>query len=752
MKKNFLMYYVLCLYAVMLIGCKTKQITKEPVDYVNPYIGNISHLLVPTFPTVHLPNSMLRIYPERTDYTADRIKGLPVIVTNHRERSAFNLTPYQGAREGIKPVISYTYDNEHITPYSYSVYLDEPGIEVSYAPSHQSAIYQLDMNENAPSYLIFNSCNGTVRINENVISGYQELKNDIKVYIYLETRQKPKETMILKDGKTDVSQKETKGKDACVVLYYGEKVKTLNVRYGISFISEEQARKNLEREIVGYDVQAVAAVGRNIWNQTLNKIDVQTSDENEKILFYTSLYRCYERPICLSEEGKYFSAFDKVIHEDAHTPFYTDDWIWDTYRASHPLRVLIEPILETNIIRSYIRMAEQMDSLWMPTFPEVTGDSRRMNSNHTVAIIADACAKGLTDFDIEKAYLACKQGIENKTLAPWSDKPAGWLNAFYKKHGYIPALFPGEKETILEVHPFEKRQPIAVTLGTSYDEWCLSQIAGYLNKTEQSIYYRQRSLNYRNVFNPTTRFFHPKDKNGKFIEPFDYRYAGGMGAREYYGENNGWIYRWDVPHNVPDLILLMGGRDSFNYELDRMFIEPLGRSKYGFYALLPDHTGNVGQFSMANEPSLHIPYLYNYSGQPWKTQKRIRTLLHEWFRNDLMGIPGDEDGGGLSAFVVFSMMGFYPVTPGSPIYHIGSPMFENIKIKIGNGHVLEIEAQNCSTENKYIQSATLNGKEWNKPWFNHSDIINGGKLIFVMGNKANKTWGVDAIPPTQNME
>ena len=254
------------------------------------------------------------------------------------------------------------------------------------------------------------------------------------------------------------------------------------------------------------------------------------------------------------------------------------------------------------------------------------------------------------------------------------------------------------------------------------------------------------------MFNPETRFFHPKDKSGKFIEPFDYRYSGGMGAREYYGENNGWVYRWDVPHNVADLISLMGGRDAFNQELDRMFNEPLGRSKFEFYAQLPDHTGNVGQFSMANEPSLHIPYLYNYSGQPWKTQKRIRTLLHEWFRNDLMGIPGDEDGGGMSAFVVFSMMGFYPVTPGTPTYNIGSPMMEYVKMDLGNGKFFEIEAKNCSMENKYIQSATLNGKEWNMPWFSHSDIANGGKLVLVMGSRANKAWGagVDNVPPSAN--
>ena len=223
-----------------------------------------------------------------------------------------------------------------------------------------------------------------------------------------------------------------------------------------------------------------------------------------------------------------------------------------------------------------------------------------------------------------------------------------------------------------------------------------------------------------------------------------------MGAREYYGENNAWVYRWDVPHNVADLIALMGGNEAFNRELDRMFNEPLGKSKFEFFAQLPDHTGNVGQFSMANEPSLHIPYLYNYSGQPWKTQKRVRNLLRQWFRNDLMGLPGDEDGGGMTSFVVFSMLGLYPVTPGLPAYNIGSPLFSNAKVHLGNGKTFEIIAKGCSDNNKYIQSATLNGTPYDKPWISHTDVMNGGTLELIMGDKPNKDWGAsaDAVPPS----
>lgn len=738
--------------AFLLASCSQTSVNNEqslsPVEYVNPYMGNISHLLVPTFPTVHLPNSMLRAYPERSDFTADRLGGLPVIVTNHRERSAFNISPFQGDEKGLQPVVALSYDRENIKPYHYQVYLDELEANVEYAPSHQSAIYNLSFDEQKPTYLIFNSRKGEMNVNGNTVQGFQYIDKNTKIYFFAEVDKTPEKSGILSASDVDYNSQKAEGENAAVVMSFGNMNGSVHVRYGISFIDAEQAKKNLEREIKTYDVNAVAEAGKAVWNETLGKIKIQGGSDDDKTVFYTSLYRCYERPICMSEDGRYYSAFDGKIHEDGGRAFYTDDWIWDTYRATHPLRVLIENEVEGNIINSYLLMAEQMGNNWMPTFPEVTGDTRRMNSNHGVATVIDAYNKGLRSFDLEKAYAACKAAIEEKTLIPWSAKPAGWLDNFYKEHGYIPALRPGEKETVENVSIWEKRQPIAVTLGTSYDQWCLSQIAKELNKEDEAAHYLKCSYNYRNVFNPETGFFHPKDKDGKFITPLDYRYDGGLGARDYYGENNGYIYRWDVQHNIADLIQLVGGNDKFTSALDEMFNTPLGMSKWQFYSFLPDHTGNVGMFSMANEPSLHIPYLYNYAGKPWMTQKRIRTLLDMWFRNDLMGVPGDEDGGGMSAFVAFSQMGFYPVTPGSPTYNIGSPVFTDVKMDLGNGKIFEIKANNASKENKYIQSARLNGKELNQPWFNHSDIANGGVLELEMGPKANKAWGTATPPPS----
>lgn len=740
MKKFLSILLILSLPVFALWGYSQKA-TNEWVDYVNPYMGNISHLLVPTYPTISLPNSLLRVYPMRESFTDDKLNGLPVILTNHRGSFAFSISPFQGEGE-LLPVIRYNYDNEKITPYRYQAYLDDMGVDVDFAPSHQSAIYSFNFSKTGSPYLVVNSEDGYLTAENGAISGYQYVDDSTKVYLYLETDQHPVRTGTLLFGEINDNSTSIEGHDAALAMSFAEDVRTVHVRYGISFISADQAKKNLKREIKGYDVNAVADSGRQIWNEALGKISISGGSYNDKVVFYTSLYRCYERPVCMSEDGFYYSGFDKKVHKDEGRPFYSDDWIWDTYRAAHPLRILIDKAAENNILNSYLLMAKQMGTGWMPTFPRVTGPSWLMNCNHAVASMLDAYRKGLKGFNLSDAFLASKKAIEEKTLIPWSHERAGWIDSFYKTHGYIPALLPDEKETLPNVSSWEKRQPVAVTLGTSYDEWCLSQIAQELGKKEDAKHYLLCSYNYRKLFNPATRFFHPKDKDGNFIKDVDYKYTG----RQYFCENNGFIHRWDVQHGINDLISLMGGKEAFTMALDSLFDTPLGMSKWQFYAVMPDHTANVGLYSMGNEPCLHIPYLYNYGGKPWKTQKLIRTLLKEWFRNDLMGEPGDEDGGGMSAFVVFSMMGFYPVTPGLPIYNIGSPVFNDIRIDMGDGKTFEIIANGASDDNKYIQSATINGKPLNQFWFRHADCASGGILTLTMGPKANMKWGVDSSP------
>ena len=702
----------------LLLSC---QQDKEPVDYVDPYIGNVSHLLVPTFPTVHLPNSMLRVFPKRWDYTSERVAGFPIIITNHREISPFTLSVTQGE---LQPVVSYAYDREKITPYSYEVTVADGDIDVRFSVSHQSAMYAVNFLKEGQASLILDSANGEMTVEGNAVKGTQVIQDQTKVYLYLETLQQPVETVSLNPS--------------CVALKYDSDV--LNVRYGVSFISVDQAEKNLRREIAHYDVDKLMAAGRKIWNDALGQFEVKGGDEDYKTVFYTSYYRNFERPVCISEDGKYWSGFDNQVHEDGGVPFYNDDWIWDTYLASHPLRIMMNREVEEDILQSYLRMAEHMGTMWMPTFPGIAGDSRRMNGNHGIASFADAIAKGI-EVDKDKAFEASYKALMEKTLIPWRGAPATSLDAFYWANGYFPALANGEVETEPVVDGWEKRQPVAVTLGTAYDCWCMAKIAEAVGDKEKAEFFLERSYDYRNLYNPATAFFHPKDSKGNFIEPFDYSFCGGMGGREYYDENNAWEFRWDVKHNITDLIALMGGNESFVWHLDNTFAEPMGRSKFEFYAKYPDHTGNIGQFSMANEPGMHVPYLYNYAGAPWKTQKRVRQMLDTWFRSDLMGVPGDEDGGGLTAFVLYSMLGFYPVTPGEPVYSIGSPVFPEVKIHLTNGRTFTVKADGVSRSNKYIQSATLNGEPLDKPVLTHDELMNGGKLCLKMSDRPNKEWG-----------
>jgi predicted alpha-1,2-mannosidase len=351
---------------------------------------------------------------------------------------------------------------------------------------------------------------------------------------------------------------------------------------------------------------------------------------------------------------------------------------------------------------------------------------------------------------VEKAYQGLRKNSLEATLLPWRNGPKCSLDDFYAEHGYFPSLRPDEKETEPLVHHFENRQAVAVTLGTAYDDWCIAQLARTAKKDSDYDLFMKRAGFYRNVWNASQGFMWPKDARGQWIEPFDPKFGGGQGGRAYYDENNAYTYNWDVLHDFAGLFELMGGRKAAEARLDELFREGLGRSKYEFFAKFPDSTGLVGQFVMANEPSFSTPYLYNRLGAPWKTQKQIRNLLAAFFTDEFHGIPGDEDGGGMTAWVVFSMMGFYPVTPGLPTYDLGSPVFKRVTIRLENRKTFTLIAQDSSPENKYIQSVTLHGKPLDRIWFRHADIANGATLVLQMGNTPNRSLGtgLGSLPPS----
>lgn len=736
--RNISSIAVLAVLVVLAVTASRPEKTKSPVDYVNPYIGSISHLLVPVYPTVSLPNSMVRAVPMRGEYSDNVIKGLPVTITGHRGGSVFSICPWNDA-QSLDGNMAYHYDYEKVKPYRYDVFLSDIEADVHYAPSHQSAVYTLDFRTDGPHYVVVKAAGGSLEAAaDGTVTGQCRLKGNTVLYLCLAPGERPSDVTVLGDGRIALE-------------FEGNSV---DLRYGISFIDCAQARANLEREVSGKSVGEVAEAGRELWNRTLSKIKVEGGTEDDRTVFYTSLYRICERPVNISEDGRYYSAYDGKVHEDGGRPMYLDDWYWDTFRAAHPLRTIIDPQLEMDMVNSAVTVASQSENRWMPMFPTVTGDNHSMNCNHGVAVVADCISKGLTDFDTDTAYEVCRGALTDKSLAPWTLMPARRLDRFYWEHGYYPAIPEGAEETEAYIHGFEKRQPVAVTLGTAYDNWCMSQIAAYTGNDKDAGYFADRSYDYRNLFNKETGFFHPKDEAGRFIEPFDYCRSGGVGFREFYDENNAWIYRWEVPHNIADLIDLMGGREKFTAGLDSMFDTPLEDGKYSLWRQSPDHSALVGHFSMGNEPCMHIPYLYNYAGQPWKTQRMTRTLLDKWFRNDLMGIPGDEDGGGLCGFAVFSMMGFYPVTPGLPVYALTSPVFEEISVDVGNGRQFRIICRDYSPDHMYVQSAKLDGEDWNRSWISHEDIMDGGVLELTMGRYPSGTWASapESCPPSFSMD
>jgi predicted alpha-1,2-mannosidase len=701
--------------SLLLLGIFAARASAQ-VEYVDPTIGNVSILLAPTEPTVYLPNSMVRVYPLRSDPLDDRIEGFPLTISSHRGEELFTIMPGDGSPAA--------YDQQVATPYFYSARFPESNATAKFTATERCGYFRFTYPSGRASLVLSNRTAGDLSLHDgNIVEGEEQF-NGMKVYVYgIFSR-----TVTFTRSQSGQQQR----------LLISSNGGDLEFRYGISFISTDQAKSNLQHEIPTPGFERVKAAAKARWNDTLGRITVEGGTEAQRRVFYTALYRCSERMINITEDGRYYSGFDHRVHTDPR-PFYVDNWLWDTFRALEPLQTILNPEAEADKLQSYVRMYQQGGI--MPTFALVNGPSATMNGNHSAPWFADAWFKGVRNFDLATAYEGIRKRSLDTTLLPWRLGPKTPLDDFYNTHGYFPALRPGEQEAYPQVNPFEKRQPVPVTLENSFDDWSIAQLARVLNKPDDERLFMTRAANYKNLFRTDKSMMWPKDEAGNWIEPLDPKFDGGMGGRDYYDENNGYTYTWDVGQDYAGLIAMMGGTQKAEANLDQLFREPLGRSRYEFQAKFPDSTSMVGQFSMGNEPSFAIPYIYDRLGAPWKTQERVRMLLDTFFTDTLRGIPGDEDGGGMSAFVVFSMMGFYPVTPTLPVYDIASPVFQKVTIHLHNGKDFVIVARNSSRENKYVQKILLNGKPLDKIWFRHADLVNGGTLDLTMGDTPNKELG-----------
>jgi predicted alpha-1,2-mannosidase len=703
--------------------------SEAQVEYVDPTIGGVGYLLEPTHPTVSLPNSPLRFYPVRRDALDDQIHSFPLSVISHRLGELFWLMPASGKQDGGTWNRPQAYDQEQTTPYYYSTRLDDSLIRVEFTPTARCGFYRFTFPAGQPVILLANRQGGELTgLETGAVTGVERF-NDMKAFVYGEFSAPVRYAA------------STNGQKTRLVITARDPGKALSFRYGISYISIEQARKNLAEGVSGWDFDQVKARAKARWNEALGQVKVEGGTEDQRRVFYTALYRCFERMVNITEDGQYYSGYDHQVHQDPR-PFYVDNWLWDMYRALEPLQMILNPEQEADKLQSYVRMCQQEG--WMPSFALIWGDWPAMTGNHAAVWMADAWFKGIRNFDLKTGFEGVKKNTLEATMLPWRNGPKCALDDFYAGHGYYPALHPGEKETEPLVDTrWERRQAVALTLDQSYDDWCTAQMARTLGNQADYDFFLKRAENYKNVYRADKGFFWPKDAAEKWIEPFDPKFSGGPGAREYFTENNAYTYQWDAQQDYAGLFQLMGGRRAAEAKLDTLFREDLGRPKYEFYSVFMDSTGMVGQFSMGNEPSMAIPYLYNHLGAPWKTQKRVRQLLNSWFTDTVLGMPGDEDGGGISSFVVFSMMGFYPVVPGIPAYELGSPVFDRLTIKLHNGKTLRIVAKNNSANNKYIKSVRFNGQPQNRIWFRHADVTNGLTIDLEMSDTPNTILGAD---------
>ncbi|MHB1685851.1 MAG: GH92 family glycosyl hydrolase [Ignavibacteriaceae bacterium] len=728
------------------------QQSKELADYVNPYIGSISPKTQGTSPLVYVPHGAVEAAPQFTpnigdEYLADKIYGFPI--------GAASLMATVGDVKNNRSENASSFDHglETSKPYYYEALLEDSNINAEYTVTDHSMYYRFTFPQSANSNILMSIFhNGSIEvIGDNSVEGssgtiryYEDtgiMEND-KVYFYAEFNKSLKSFGTWKDKNISKGTKIQSGDSIGVFVNFPTiKNEQVEIRIGISYNSINEARENMAKEIPNWDFEQTKNKAKNLWNQALGLIKVEGGTEDQRIAFYTALYRTMGR------KGN----------------------VWDAYRCAYPLQTIIEPEKTMEAIREFVSVYEKTG--WLPS-------SDAMIGNHSTAVITDAYMKGLRNFDIEKAYEGMKKNATEATMIPWRD--AGHITELekcYFEKGYYPALpvredmklkdiaeWPtdvdsiigsqmpyqitwlpevGEKEWVKEVDPWHRRQSVSVTLEHSYDDWCLAQMAKVLGKDEDYKIFIKRALNYQNLYDSTIGFMAPKTADGQWVRPFDPKLSGGFAGEDYFAECNSWVYTWSVQHDVQGLINLMGGREKFVAKLNVLFVEQYGMDKPAFLGQFPDMSGLIGMYCQGNEPAFHISYLYDFAGAPWLTQRRAREIMNLWYNAGPFGLPGDDDDGAMSAWYVFSAMGFYPVCPGSGQYAIGSPLFKKITLSLENGNKFVIESKNNSKKNVYIKEAKLNNKVYNKNYITHREILKGGVLNFEMSNVPNKNRGTE---------
>ena len=738
-----------------LFSCAEQDLPKEYTDSVNVFIGTGGH--GHTFPGATLPHGMVQLSPDTRLLGWDACSGYyyddtSIMGFTHTHLSGTGIGDYGDILfmpvVGEKPLIAGTAENpdegyrsrfsheqESARPGYYQVLLQDDSINVELTATLRAGLHRYTYPKASDARLIVDmepTIHGhqhpvtQIRVvNDSTIAGmkytvgwakhhyvyfYAVFSSPFDYKLYSGTEYQSDSTSVTVNTAKAVMSFRNHPADGRVLA-----------KVGISSVDEEGARLNVEAEIPNWDFEGVMKQANTVWNEALGKIDIETSDNDSRTVFYTSLYHAFIQPSLASDVDGRYRTMGHEIKQDASYTNYTVFSLWDTFRAAHPLYTIVTPEQNQAFIRSLLRKYDEGGIL--PKWELASNETGTMIGYHAVSVIADAMMKKQCDFDVKKALEACirssvydttgvtpmmERQILNGKLMPVSIK--------YKNElGYIPCDKVGGS--------------VSQGLEFAYNDWLIAQMMKEHNRKDLYDKYMELSRNYRNYFDPETKLMRGRLSDGSWITPFD---PVSVQRPSNYVEGNAWQWAWFVPQDVEGLMELVGGQKYFEAHLDTLFTT--SSELTGDPNAAADVTGMIGQYAHGNEPSHHIPYLYNYAGAPRKTQALVDHILRTLYHNDPNGLSGNEDVGQMSAWYALSAMGFYSFCPGRPVYEIGRPIFDKVTIHLSNGKDFVIQAKNNSVENKYIRSMKLNGEDLAEPRFSHFDLMKGGELIFEMEN------------------
>lgn len=750
-------YTLILLVVVLFVGCnssKDKKAFKDDIlNYVNPFIGTAGH--GHTFPGATSPFGMVQLSPDTGLEGWDWCSGYhysdnSIIGFSHTHLSGTGrsdlmdvmLMPFVGdvkLQAGTKENPDWGYrsrfshDEEWASPGYYKVNLKDYDIMAELTVSPRCGIHRYTFPENINSHIILDlshhfSTDSVIYtslevINNNTITGQRKTKgwgepgekywSNQQLFFAMQVS-KPFQSVNVVTDDMIIEDKRAEGKNIKAILNFETKQnEKVLIKVGISAVSIENALRNLSNEIPDWDFDEVLAKTQAEWRSKLSTIAVSAPEETKNI-FYTAFYHSLLAPCLYNDVNGEYLGSDKKVHTAQDFSNYTVMSLWDTFRAQNPLLTLIAPDKTNDIINSMLAQYDEYGLL--PVWSLWSSETNCMIGYHSIPVIVDAYFKGIRGYNVEKAYEAMK------TSAMQDEFGVKEL----KQYGYIP---------------YDKyNKSVSTSLEYCYDDWCIAQIAKDLKRNDDYEYFMKRAATYKTYFDKEYKLMNGFSSKGKFRRPFDPFYSS-YGECDWV-EGNSWQYSFFVPHDVEGLIALHGDKNTFAEALDKLFSVPTDMSGHDVPI---DITGLIGQYAHGNEPSHHVAYLYNYAGQPHKTQEKVHEIMTTLYTTQPDGLCGNEDCGQMSAWYVYSAMGFYPVNPAGGVYVFGKPMLDKADLKIG-ANTFTIEAHNLSKENIYIQSIKLNGEKYNKLYITHQDIVKGGKLEFEMGAQPSTNEFILTIP------